>query len=142
MRPAVLLLLLTATAAIAQAPSPAPGPRAGVSMEELMIKVVYPYSDAVFYVKQEAPKNEAEWAALESKTLALAEVGNLLMSPVRAYDQDQWMRDAQLLVNAAMKAYKGAKARDLRSILALNAEMYAACQTCHADYHPGHRQRP
>jgi len=132
-----------AAAAGAQAPAPAaPKPKPVVSMSELMLKVVYPFSDAVFYVEREAPKNESEWLLLESKTLALAEVGNLLMSPVRAYNQDQWMRDAQLLVDVATKAYKGAKARDLQAIIALNDEQYESCQSCHEHFRPGYRRRP
>jgi len=137
-----LTLFLLAAAAVAQAPAPAPKPKPVVSMSQLMLTVVYPFTDAIFYVEREAPKNESEWLLLESKTLAVAEVGNLLMSPVRAYNQDQWMRDAQLLVDVATKAYKGAKARDLKSIIDLNDELYESCQSCHEHFRPGYKRRP
>jgi len=137
-----LTLFLIAAAAVAQAPAPAPKPKPVVSMSQLMLTVVYPFTDAIFYVEREAPKNESEWLLLESKTLAVAEVGNLLMSPVRAYNQDQWMRDAQLLVDVATKAYKGAKARDLKSIIDLNDELYESCQSCHEHFRPGYKRRP
>jgi hypothetical protein len=110
-------------------------------MGELMVKVIYPYSDAVFYVEREAPKNEAEWLAFETKTLTLAEMGNLLMSPGRAYNQEQWMKDAQLLVNVGNAAYKAAKARNLQGLIDLNAELYESCQSCHEHYRPGYRRR-
>ena len=148
MRTLTLFLILIVPGAVAQAPdpaaasaTPAPKPKPVVSMSELMLKVIYPYSDAIFYVEREAPQNEAEWLLLESKTLALAEVGNLLMSPVRAYNQDQWMKDAQLLVDVGTKAYKGAKARDVKSMIDLNAELYESCQSCHEHYRPGYRRR-
>lgn len=137
-----LTLFLIAAAAVAQAPAPAPKPKPVVSMSQLMLTVVYPFTDAIFYVEREAPKNESEWLLLESKTLAVAEVGNLLMSPVRAYNQDQWMRDAQLLVDVATKAFKGAKARDLKSIIDLNDELYESCQSCHEHFRPGYKRRP
>jgi len=137
-----LTLFLIAAAAVAQAPAPAPKPKPVVGMSQLMLTVVYPFTDAIFYVEREAPKNESEWLLLESKTLAVAEVGNLLMSPVRAYNQDQWMRDAQLLVDVATKAYKGAKARDLKSIIDLNDELYESCQSCHEHFRPGYKRRP
>ena len=137
-----LTLFLLAAAAVAQAPAPAPKPKPVVSMSQLMLTVVYPFTDAIFYVEREAPKNESEWLLLESKTLAVAEVGNLLMSPVRAYNQDQWMRDAQLLVDVATKAFKGAKARDLKSIIDLNDELYESCQSCHEHFRPGYKRRP
>ena len=137
-----LTMILLAGAAVAQAPAPAPAPKPVASMSQLMLTVIYPFSDAIFYVEREAPQNTAEWMLLESKTLALAETGNLLMSPMRAYNTDQWMRDAQLLVDVAAKAYRGAKARDLQSIIALNAELYESCQSCHEHFRPGYRRRP
>ena len=110
-------------------------------MSQLMVTVIYPYSDAIFYVEREAPKNETEWMNLESKTLALAEIGNLLMSPMRARDQGQWMKDAQLLVDVGGAAFKAAKARDLKTLIGLNADLYESCQSCHEHYRPGYRRR-
>jgi cytochrome c556 len=139
---AAALFLLIATAAVAQTPEPeTPVSRPVAPMAELMVKLIYPFSDALFYVEREAPKNEAQWLALEAKALALAEVGNLLMTG-RAVRQDQWMKDAQLLVTVAAKAYAGAKARSVEAIAALNAELYESCQSCHEHYRPGYRRRP
>lgn len=141
-------LILLAAAAAAQTPSspasqssPPAASKPVATMSQLMVKVIYPYSDAIFYIEREAPKNEGEWLALESKTLALAEIGNLLMSPSRAYNQDQWMKDAQLLVNAGAAAYKAVLARDLQALIDLNAELYESCQSCHEHYRPGYRRR-
>ena len=141
MRALTLFMIGAVAVAQAPAPGPAPTPKPVVSMSQLMLGVVYPFSDAIFYVEREAPQSTVEWMLLESKTLALAEVGNLLMSLVRALDQDRWMRDAQLLVDVATKAYKGAKARDLKSIIDLNADLYESCQSCHEHYRPGYRRR-
>jgi len=139
----IALLLLTA-AAVTQAPaSQVPVPRPIVPMNQLMLKVILPYSDAIFYVERDGgPQNEVEWMELESKALALAEIGNLMMSPVRARNEDQWMKDAQLLVDAASSAYKGAQARNVKTIADLNADLYEACQSCHVHYRPGYRRRP
>ena len=110
-------------------------------MSELMLKTIYPLSDHLFYVEREAPKDEFEWLQLETRMFTLAEIGNLLRSPMRAYDDDQWMRDAQLLIDVAAKAYKSAQARDLQSMIDLNAELYESCQSCHVHYRPGYRRR-
>ena len=64
------------------------------TMSELMVKIIYPTSDALFYVESRTPKTEAEWNALEGQALMLAESANLLMMPGRARDQKQWMADA------------------------------------------------
>jgi hypothetical protein len=146
MRSALVLLAAAAFAAspassASQTPPPAPSAKPVATMSELMVKVIYPYSDAIFYVEREAPKNEAEWMALETKTLTLAEMGNLLMSPGRAYNQDQWMKDAKLLVDVGNAAYKAARARNLQALIDLNAELYESCQSCHEHYRPGYRRR-
>ena len=49
------------------------------TMSELMVKIIYPTSDAVFYISTREPKNEVEWGELQNKTLALAESGALIL---------------------------------------------------------------
>src|SRR5262245_34732759 len=146
MRFALILLVAALSSgrvvSLSHSSAPAAAPKPVVTMADVMVKVIYPYSDAIFYVEREAPKTEAEWMTLETKTLTLAEMGNLLMSPGRAYNQDQWMKDAQLLVNVGNAAYKAAKARNLQGLIDLNAELYESCQSCHEHYRPGYRRRP
>jgi hypothetical protein len=121
-------------------PSPAP---VG-TMSELMLKVIYPYSDALFYIQRSVPKNEVEWNELQGKALALAEFGNVMMMPGRARDQDQWLRDAKLLAEAGAAAFKLAKAKDVDGIVALNDQLVMSCTSCHMHYRPayGRRNRP
>jgi hypothetical protein len=124
----------------AKPPSPAP---VG-TMSELMLKVIYPYSDAMFYIERSVPKNDIEWNELQGKALALAEFGNVLMMPGRARDQDQWLRDAKLLAEAGSAAFKLAKAKDVEGIVALNDQLVMSCTSCHMHYRPnyGRRNRP
>ena len=111
-------------------------------MKELMLDLIFPTSDTLFYVARGAPKTDAEWLKLELYSLALAEAGNVLNSPGRAFKQDQWRRDAQLLVDVGLKFYRAAKARDHKAMVALNDELYESCQSCHVNYRPGYRRRP
>ena len=137
-----IAMILIAAAAVMQTPASQPvTPKAVAPMSELMVKVIFPFSDAIFYIDRDGPLNEGQWMALETKTLTLAEMANLMMSPGRAYNQDQWMKDAQLIVNVATSAYKFAKARDQKAIADLNAELYESCQSCHEHYRPGYRRR-
>jgi len=133
---AVLVLLLV-SAAFAQAPTFQP---AG-TMSQLMVDIIYPASDAIFYAFREPPKNEHEWNILQGQALIVAESGNLLMMPSRARDQDKWMADAKLLVEVGAAAYKAAKAKNLDGINALNQQLNDACVTCHQDYRPNYRRR-
>lgn len=111
------------------------------TMSELMLKIVYPTSNAIFYVGRNQQKTEKDWQELQAAALTLAETGNLLMSPGRAPDKGAWMRDAALLRNVGEKAFKAANARDLSALEALNDELYEACQSCHEHYRPGYRRR-
>lgn len=133
---------------VAQAPA-APAPttqepatRMVGSMSELMIKIIYPTSDAIFYVPTRVPKNDAEWDELSAKALMLAESGNLLLLPGRLRDQDRWVTDTKLLIDAGNAAFKAAKNKDLAALTALNDALYASCVTCHADYRKNYRRRP
>jgi hypothetical protein len=121
--------------------TPVPKPAPVGTMSELMLRVIYPYSDAMFYIQREPPKNDIEWNELAGKALALAEFGNLMMMPGRARDQDQWLRDAKLLAEAGAAALKFAKAKDVDGIVGLNEQLVASCTSCHMHYRPAYGRR-
>jgi hypothetical protein len=144
-RPAVVefamrKLAVIFVAAIALAQSPAPFQPVG-NMSQLMVDVIYPTSDAIFYVERTPPKNEQDWSVLRTNALTLAESGNLLMMGTRARDQGDWIKDAKILVDAGNAAYKAARAKDLNAVVAVNDQLYAACVTCHQQYRPNYRTR-
>ena len=112
------------------------------TMSELMVKIIYPASDAIFYITTREPKSEAEWVELQGKALAVAESANLLMMPGRARDQDRWMRDARLMLEAGRAAFRAAKAKDLAALDALNDQLYTSCTSCHQHYRPYYGRRP
>jgi hypothetical protein len=121
--------------------SAAPARNVG-SMSDLMVKIIYPTSDALFYVESRTPKDEAEWNAFEGQMLMLAESANLLMMPGRARDQKQWMADARLMLDAGALAVKAAKTKNVESISALSDQLLESCTTCHKHYRPGYGQKP
>ncbi len=134
-----LLLFLMVGLAAAQAPT---FYQPVGSMSQLMIDIIYPTSNAIFYVERSPPMNERDWNALRGTALTLAESGNLLMMDTRARDRAGWMKDAKLLVDVGAAAFKAAQAKDLAGILALNDDLNTACVTCHMDYRPNYRRRP
>ncbi len=103
------------------------------TMSQLMVDVIYPTSDDIFYIVTRPPSNEAQWTAIQRSALTLAESANLLMMPGRARDQDKWMTDARLLLDAGNLAFKAAKAKDFDALVALNEQLVAACTTCHQE---------
>jgi hypothetical protein len=138
--------LLSAVELRAQAPAPArratPAVRAVGTTSDLMVLVLRPASDAVFYISSRTPATEAEWGALQAQTLMLAESANLLMLPDRARGRAQWLADATLLLEAGRAAFVAAKAKDVSALEALNDRMYEACVVCHQHFRPGYGKRP
>ena len=148
MKTLALVLLVSATV-MAQAPAapkqPAterPPTRNIGSMSDLMVKIIYPASDALFYVESRTPATPAEWTALEGQALIVAESANLLMLPGRARDQVQWMADAKLMLEAGAAAAKAAKAKNVEAIAALSDQLMESCTSCHRHYRPGYGKPP
>jgi hypothetical protein len=112
------------------------------TMSELMVQMIYPTSDAIFYITTRTPKTEAEWVALQGKTLTLAESANLLMMPARSRGRDQWIKDAKLLLDVGAAAFKAAKAKDAAALEGLSDQLYESCTTCHQHFRPGYGRRP
>ena len=140
--------IFLAGAVAAQAPTSPPAAQKGATsqgvvvgtMSQLMIDIIYPTSDAIFYVERNPPKTEQDWNTLRATALTLAESGNLLMMNSRARDQGDWIADAKLLVDAGTEAWKAAKAKDLDAVVAVNDQLYTACTKCHEQYRPGYHK--
>jgi hypothetical protein len=139
-------MLLAVTAAF-QPPTPPPPATASPArnvgtMSDLMVKIIYPASDAIFYITTREPKTEVEWGELQGKALSLAESANLLMMPGRARDQERWMQDAKLMLDAGAAAYKAARAKDLAALAAVSDQLYVSCTSCHQHYRSNYGRRP
>jgi cytochrome c556 len=63
------------------------------------------------------------------------------MMPGRARDQDRWMADAKLMLDAGTAAFRAAKARNLDALVELNDQLYMSCVTCHQHYRPNYGRR-
>lgn len=140
-------MLLTGVATVAaQAPranaTPAASPQVVGTMSELMVQLIYPASDAVFYISTRLPKSDQEWLELQAKTLTLAESANLLMMPSRARGRDQWLKDAKLMLDVGAAAFKAAKARDVAALEGLSDQLYESCTTCHQHFRPNYGKKP
>ena len=129
-------------ATLTQVASDRPPTRNVGSMSDLMVKIIYPTSDALFYVESRTPTNDAEWNVFEGQMLMLAESANLLMMPGRARDQKQWMADAKLMLDAGALAVKAAKTKNVEAVSALSDQLLESCTTCHKHYRPGYGQKP
>lgn len=112
------------------------------TMSELMIKVIYPTSDAVFYIGSRTPATDAEWNVLQGQALMLAESGNLLTMPGYTRTDVRWAADAKLMRDAGAAAYKAALAKDVAALEAVSDQLYESCTTCHTHFRPNYGRRP
>ena len=133
---------LTALLLVAGGTLAAQAPQAVGSMSELMVQILYPTSDAIFYISTRTPKTDAEWLELQAKTLTLAESANLLMMPSRARARAQWLKDSKLVLDVGTAAFKAAKAKDVAALEALSDQLYESCVTCHQHFRPNYGKKP
>ncbi len=141
MRMIGLLFLTACLVSVGPAAAQEPSFEPVGTISELMVDIIYPKSDELFYVMRAPPTNDYEWNLLRRSALILAESGNLLMMEGRSIKQDDWMKNAKLLVDVGTAAFEAAEAHDLDAIVALNAELESSCRTCHEQYHPRYRRR-
>ena len=135
----ILGSLLAATALGAAAGAQAPAASAVGSMSDLMVKMIYPTSDAIFYITTREPKTEADWGELQAKALTLAESANLLTIPGRICSNGApvpvkdaaWAAFVQQLRNGSMQAYQAAKTKDQDKMIDASNAVNASCEGCH-----------
>ncbi len=113
------------------------------SMSQLMVHLIYPTSDAVFYIQTRTPTTDAEWGELEAKTLMFGEAANLLLMPDRIREpEEQWISDAQLLLAVGRAALRETRNRDVEALANLNDQLYQSCVSCHSHFRSGYGLRP
>ncbi|HZT75926.1 MAG TPA: hypothetical protein VFA27_04660 [Vicinamibacterales bacterium] len=108
---------------------------------DLMVKTIYPASDAIFYIETRTPATDADWTALQRQTEALGAAADELMRPARARGREQWIADGRLLVEASAAASAAATRKDVAALAALNERLYQSCVQCHQHYRPGYGAR-
>lgn len=118
-----------------------------MSVLELMQAVVVPAAEVYWSSVQVTvdetgehefyPENDAEWAAVRSAALTIAESGNLLMIGSRAVDRGPWQLYSRELIDAGIAAAQAAEAHDVDAVFAAGEQVYNVCSACHMRYTPG-----
>lgn len=124
------VVLLLASVAMTQQPTVKPV----ANVKKLMRAMIIPSSDALFNVARQAPKDDAEWAAVENSAVILGESGNLLMIGSRAKNTTVWMKTSRALVDAGAVALKAAEAKNLDALMDAGNQIVDACERCHEKY--------
>jgi hypothetical protein len=83
-----------------------------------------------------APKTFAEWEALRSAAMTVAESGNLLLMPGRMQEGAEWRELSLALIASGRVALAAAQARDPEAVFEAGGELYTVCNDCHAAFAP------
>jgi hypothetical protein len=127
------LALLIAQGGVAAQSAERPDLRA-MSLSDVMIKVLYPTADAVFYIETRTPTDDAGWTELERQTRLLSDAAALLTAPRWSGGRQRWLEDGQLLVDASAAAVAAASKRDVQALADLNEALYQSCVRCHQEF--------
>jgi hypothetical protein len=114
------------------------------SILQIMNGIMQPNAQAVYDsvgtivgvegVKEIAPANDEEWAALANNAAALVESGNLMLLEGRMVDTGDWVKMTRAFMDASVKALKAAEAKSTDGILDAGAGIYQTCESCHERY--------
>ena len=114
------------------------------TIKQVMSGITQPAATAVYSavgtvvnaegVKETAPQNDEEWAALASQAAALVESGNLLLMGNRVVDTGDWVTMTRAMIEKGQLAIKAAEAHDKEGILDAGSAINDTCDTCHAKY--------
>jgi hypothetical protein len=138
-----LVVLMSTATAQGPAPAPAAGQAVG-TMSEIMVSMVYPAANAILLsANRGGPQNDKEWQAVKNSAVLLAESGNVLMMRGHARDQADWIKDAQLLLDAGTAAADAARSMNVAGLVTASNSITATCTTCHKQYRPNvHPPKP
>lgn len=126
---------------------PAPPLIRAHDIRQLMAIVVQPQAD-VFWrsagsvsdetgIHDLTPTTDEGWLATRSAAATVAEMGNLLMTPLYAEGRgDDWIQFSKALVEIGRKAELAAVDRNSDAIFEVGGTMYNVCSACHQAYPP------
>ena len=113
-------------------------------MKQLMNWIMEPSADVVWesvgtIITEEGeqnlrPETDEQWTAIRDAAAIVAESGNLLLTPGRLRDRDDWVKHSHALTKASQAVIAAAEAKDVDSLFTAGGDMYLVCTACHEQY--------
>jgi cytochrome c553 len=124
---------------------PAPPPlKLHADVKQIMAAVVDPSADVVWDsvgtivtvegTEEIRPRDSEEWTQVAQAAWVLTESANSLMIGNRPKDTSDWMRFAQEMADASVKAARAAESHDADALFTAGGDIYLACTACHEKY--------
>jgi hypothetical protein len=88
-------------------------------------------------MKDLTPTTPEGWQAARSAAATVAEMGNLMMTPLYTQGRgEDWIPLSQAMVEIGVKAEKAAADHDGAAVFEIGGTMYEVCSACHQAYPP------
>lgn len=140
------IILCCVTVALATSCAPSTEFREIVSTKVLMTAVVEPAADGVWDAvgtvmtlegtEEIQPSTAEEWLAVRNAAISVAESANLLLTPRRLVDNDNWEGWSLDMADAGRAAMVAAETQDVDALFEAGGLIYESCTGCHAEYWP------
>jgi hypothetical protein len=148
----ISIVLLAVALCSCQAETPGPLPSAGdnpefreiADIKQLMNWIIEPASDVIWesvgtIITEEGeqnvrPETDEQWTAIRDAAATVAESGNLLLTPRRIRDREDWVKHSHALTKAAQDVMAAAEAKDVEELFTTGGELYVVCTQCHSQY--------
>lgn len=149
----ISIVLLTVALCSCQSETPAPiaAPPASTTefnevadVKQLMNWIMEPSADVLWesvgtIITEEGeqnlrPETDEQWTAVRNAAAIVAESANLLLTPTRLRDRDDWVKHSHALTKAAQEAIAAAEAKDVDALFTAGGDIYLVCTECHSQY--------
>jgi hypothetical protein len=136
----VVIVLFSLLALVGCSSAPAPSPAApqpqfkpAANLKDVMAFVVDYNAKQIWNVAP--PKDDEEWHILEHEAVTLGEMGNVIMMPHLAKDNEDWTRYSQAMIDAALEVRKPIQGKNLDGLVTAGSTLVTACEQCHMKYY-------
>lgn len=118
-----------------------------LSMAELMAHVLEPVADSLWrsagWIDDEIegyyelyPTTDEGWHQAEERAALIVEIGNTLMLPGRAVDNDSWATYSKAMSTVGLNMMQAAEQQNEEEFFQTGAQLYSVCTACHQSYSP------
>jgi hypothetical protein len=83
-----------------------------------------------------SPKTDEDWHVLQHEAITLGEMGNVIMMPHLAKDNEDWAKFSQGMIDATGGARKATQEKNLDALQAAGDQIVTTCEQCHMKYYP------
>lgn len=121
------------------------GPEPAMSVNDLMVTVITPATDIIWGIDD--PQTADDWQVFIDAANVVIEAGETIKVGGTGPNDNEWASDpawdafADRLIAAGVDTIKASGNRDVEAMYAAGEVLYAPCEECHIQFHPGFQEQ-